>query len=62
MINLINRKSKIERLYDRYFQLLEKAQETADTNRRKSDELFAKSNKILKEIQQTQQIPWLSIN
>ncbi|MBN2747751.1 MAG: Lacal_2735 family protein [Bacteroidales bacterium] len=62
MLNLINRKSKIERLYDKYFQLLERAREISDTNRRKSDELFAKSNKILKEIQQTQQIPWLSIN
>lgn len=55
MFNLFNRKSKIDKLYDKYFSLLNEAKFLAANNRRKSDEKFAESNRILTTIKELQQ-------
>jgi hypothetical protein len=55
MFNLFNRKSKIDKLYDKYFQVLGQAKLMSANNRKKSDELFAESNRLLEQIQRLQQ-------
>jgi hypothetical protein len=55
MFNIFNRKSKIDKLYDKYFHALNQAKKIASSNRKLSDEKFAESNRILNEIQKLQQ-------
>lgn len=50
-MGLFKRKSKLDKLNDKYEKLLQQAHKMSTINRTKSDELIAESQEVLKEIE-----------
>lgn len=50
-MGLFSRKSKKEKLQDKYRKLLEQAHKLSTTNRRESDSIRAQAEEVLKEIE-----------
>lgn len=50
-MGLFRKKSKLDKLNDKYEKLLQQAHKMSTVNRTKSDELMAQSQEVLKEIE-----------
>lgn len=50
-MGLFSRKSKKDKLYDKYNKLLQQSHKASTSNRTRSDELFAEAQSVMKEIE-----------
>ncbi len=50
-MGLFSRKSKSDKLYDKYNKLMEKSHKASTTNRKRADELYAEAEAVMKEIE-----------
>lgn len=50
-MGLFSRKSKRDKLYDKYNKLLQQSHKASTSNRKRSDELYAQAQSVMKEIE-----------